>query len=437
MATIYHRYERGDSTFICPQKKEITQESTARVARRLSGSFERYAIRERRRSSAISERNSIADSIHSLKSGKLPTNAQLIRITNGLLYSSTIEYNKKFMSVDGQILLQDFQKLVIALQDALKNKNSDELFQSMIYHVRQSELSTNSVKPENTDQIKSELKSGARAVYKISKLLLFNSKFRALLMDMLSIAQQTLGAQVGIGDDSTTKTTTSDHIMDKNSYQAPQSNQTEKNTLIGHNAGNPSVILAPHTDIISGAGSSSSIPVHEQIKLNTAHDTSVLGEPSARDAGGVDASTNTDPLSISTKNSEINNSSAEQNAGMSTKEIVARLKEIFTTMQQNPQYQRAISTIFSLFKMWSQRVTDTTNERRGSMGDDNYATTAAKEAKTIIEDWAQGKSLDPIIGKAYELSYQIKQDPELSQLYEKVCGRLESDGIKNVVLTII
>lgn len=324
------------------------------------------------------------------------------------------------MSVDGQILLQDFQKLVIALQDALKNKNSDELFQSMIYHVRQSELSTNSVKPENTDQIKSELKSGARAVYKISKLLLFNSKFRALLMDMLSIAQQTLGAQVGVRDDSTTKTTTSDRIMDKNSHQVPQSNKAEKNTSIGNNAGNSSVILAPHTDIISGAGSGSSVPVHEQIKLNTAHDTSVLGEPSARDVGGVDASTNTDPISISTKNSEINNSSAEQNAGMSTKEIVARLKEIFTTMQQNPQYQRAISTIFSLFKMWSQRVTDTTNERRGSMGDDNYATTAAKEAKTIIEDWAQGKSLDPIIGKAYDLSYQIKQDPELSHLYEKV-----------------
>ncbi|CAO3614243.1 unnamed protein product [Mucor hiemalis] len=409
MATIYHRYERGDSTFNCPQKKEITKESIAPVARRLSDSFERYALNERRRSSVISEKNSIVDNIHSLKTGKLPTNTQLIKIINGLLYSPTIEFNKKFMSVDGQILLQDFQKLVVALQNALQTKNRDELFQSMIYHVRQSELSLGDIKPNNTDQLKTEVKSGARAAYKISKLLLFNSKFRALLMDMLSIAQQTLETQKELTENETSDNATAFNENKASHYDISHSNLTEGNIKYDVD---PSISLAPLND----TGSRSSSSVHKKVQVHATDNPSSLDYPSSRTVGGVDASTNTDPLP---KSSDFNHST-EQDKGTSSKEIVARLKEVFTTMQQNPQYQKAISTLFSLFKMWSQRVTDTSGERRGSMGDDNYASTAAKEAKTIIEDWAQGKSLDPIIERAYDLSFKIKQDPELAQLYEKV-----------------
>ncbi|KAL0575373.1 hypothetical protein ABG067_009039, partial [Albugo candida] len=77
---------------------------------------------------------------------------------NRLVYSSVFENNKKLLSIDGQLLLQDFQKLLMALQHALQAKNRDELFQSMIYHVRKSEASPN-ISSSTSNQAKKDIKN--------------------------------------------------------------------------------------------------------------------------------------------------------------------------------------------------------------------------------------------------------------------------------------
>lgn len=202
MATIYHHYNPGDSTFECPQNREIADDSPQlkNTVRRLSEQSERRLSEQRRRSSVVIEKTSLLDGIYSMRKGKLPTNEQLNRVMNRLLNSKTIENNKGSLSSDGQLLLKDFQELLAAFQLALQTKNRDELFQSLIYHVRKSEIALDkTAAAADEEQLQSDMKTGAKSILDISKLFLFNSQFRNLLEQILTIAQQTMGGALQQG----------------------------------------------------------------------------------------------------------------------------------------------------------------------------------------------------------------------------------------------
>jgi hypothetical protein len=379
MATIYTRYPSVQHS-TCPQRKEFSEEQLAPTIRRLSESSERRRSEQRRRSSVISEKTSVMGSIQSIQAGKLPTNDHLNSIINHLISSEVIEHNKRHMSPDGQLLLNDFQGLLVALQHALHTKNPDELFQSMIYHVRKAELSVNS-NGSDAEQMKGEIKTGAKAILKISKLLLFNSKFRSLLNDILSVAQVTLGVAIEV----------SGKIISDNAAEVSTlANQQEINgSVTSFNTADEQLVPATAT-------------VHQNIQLQE--------QPS--------------PMMQQQQQSQQDQIISTNNA-MSSSEIVSRLKEIFSTVQKQPDYQKAISTIFNLFSIWGNRlsattVTTNTSSPDSSSSDNNFMVTAALEAKAILEDWVQGRSLDPIIQKSNDLSMKVKNDPELSSLYQKV-----------------
>lgn len=111
---------------------------------------------------------------------------------------------------------------------------------------------------------------------------------------------------------------------------------------------------------------------------------------------------------------------------ISASEIISKLKEILTTVQKNPEYQEAMSTLMSLFGTWGNRLKTGQMDRRRSSAvpvpeqNEYYRNTAAYEAKTIIEDWAQGKSLDPILQQFTEVSSKLQQDENLKKLMHKV-----------------
>lgn len=190
-------YPNGGTTYV-PQRK-LSSDTTTRRASLSEMMNERSNMDERRRSEAISEKAATLGGIQSLRQGKLPSNDQLDKVMSRMMQSRAIENNKRYMSSDGQLLLQDFKELLQVFQGALKTKNRDELFQSMIYHVKRSEEAyerdhtTSGITTGNNQNVKEEAKSGAGAILKIAKLFLFNTQFRGLLEQILTIAQQTLG----------------------------------------------------------------------------------------------------------------------------------------------------------------------------------------------------------------------------------------------------
>lgn len=149
-------------------------------------------LADRKKSHQINEKASVFGGVQSLRQGKLPTNAQLDRVIDRLVDSRSISSNQSYMSSDGQLLLKDFKELLLVFQRALKTKNRDELFQSMIYHVKRSEEAAQR-DHGNQQQLAKDAQTGAGAILKIAKLFLFNSQFRGLLEQILTIAQQSMG----------------------------------------------------------------------------------------------------------------------------------------------------------------------------------------------------------------------------------------------------
>ena len=116
----------------------------------------------------------------------------------------------------------------------------------------------------------------------------------------------------------------------------------------------------------------------------------------------------------------------DEQDSISANEIINKLKEILITVQKNPEYQEAMSTLMSLFSTWGNRLKTGQMDRRRSSAvpvpeqKEYYKSTAAHEAKTIIEDWAQGRSLDPVLRQFSEVSNKLKQDDTLKNLMKKV-----------------
>lgn len=107
-------------------------------------------------------------------------------------------------------------------------------------------------------------------------------------------------------------------------------------------------------------------------------------------------------------------------------EIIRRLKFVLADVQRHSDYQEAIDTIISLFKTWSGRLSvakeagDKSTEAAAQQRRESNVVQAEQEIKTILEDWAQGKSLDPLIDSVKRIMQDVRDDPELRQCYDEV-----------------
>jgi hypothetical protein len=132
MATIL--FTLNSNYYNCPQRVPLTEDNVQPTFRRLSEQSERRRSEQRRKSEASIERASMAERLSSVRQGRFPSNQQINASISKFLNSRVIQSQP--MSEDGQLVLKDIQALLIALQRALFLKNSDELFQSMIYHTK-------------------------------------------------------------------------------------------------------------------------------------------------------------------------------------------------------------------------------------------------------------------------------------------------------------
>lgn len=145
---------------------------------------------------AAEEKTQVFSILKAIQDGRMPHNDQLHDLLTKLLDNRIISSRAHLMSQDGQILLNDFRALIKTIQKALHEKNKDELFQSLVYHLHciESPLSKDQVSGTvegKTDQrqMQQEGKQGANAISDIGKLILFNDEFRSVLGELVDIFQ--------------------------------------------------------------------------------------------------------------------------------------------------------------------------------------------------------------------------------------------------------
>jgi hypothetical protein len=132
MATIF--LTTNSNYYDCPQRVPLTEDHIQPTVRRLSEQHERHRSEEHLKSLAFEEKAAVTEMLSLLRQGRLPNNQQISTIISNILSSRVIESQP--VSKDGQLILKEIQDLLIIIQKALILKNSDELFQSMMYHIK-------------------------------------------------------------------------------------------------------------------------------------------------------------------------------------------------------------------------------------------------------------------------------------------------------------
>lgn len=116
-----------------PQQQAVASTATAPPKESTMGPTSRTDQQR----AAQEQKLEMIEAFEALRNGQLPTNDKLCEFLERLLHVSAIENRRQQMSPDGQQLLVDLQDFIRTLQNAIKTKNSDQLFQSLYYHVHQ------------------------------------------------------------------------------------------------------------------------------------------------------------------------------------------------------------------------------------------------------------------------------------------------------------
>ncbi|KAL0146113.1 hypothetical protein V8B55DRAFT_1443688 [Mucor lusitanicus] len=107
-------------------------------------------------------------------------------------------------------------------------------------------------------------------------------------------------------------------------------------------------------------------------------------------------------------------------------ELLRRLQNALAEVQQHPEYQDAISTLIRLIQVWSSRLTKVSsgvmnkakeNDKPEQM---SYREQSEKELKAIIECWAQGASIDPLLHGVQDVMRDMQNDEHLREYYHTV-----------------
>ncbi|KAF8943954.1 hypothetical protein BGZ47_004848 [Haplosporangium gracile] len=375
--------------------------------------------------------------LQALVQGRLPTNDQLDNFLAMAQSSTALESRQHMLSADGQSLYKDFQELVRTTRGIVYEKNEQELFQNFIYHCTQASDSVgaqNVSAPDmsvgvSSQKAKKEGKETLDSMVAVAKLVTTNADFRTILQELFTLAKEVFseGSQKAAQSATTAseKFSTKTNEISANATDATQTGGSklqegiQKATnmvqgIVGNAQEDPINTARETRDDIANQSSASkeyaqkrSADMKKQLAQQT-EDFKVRAQSQAtqaRDDAKVYANSKMPPER--------------------RRALIERLKAIVGQIQADPQYQNAINSIMNLVGTWRQRsqqpAGNITTEASKVIQDPNVEA-AILEFKVILQRWAQGYGLDPIIGYVQNMWRKTMVDPELNQYLNNLSG---------------
>jgi len=116
-------------------------------------------------------------------------------------------------------------------------------------------------------------------------------------------------------------------------------------------------------------------------------------------------------------------------------EVIRRVREVTRTLQSKPEFRRAFEDVLSLLRDVGTKVAVATDSAVQTIADaptdprdapvSKESQLASLNAKKLIENFASGKSLDPLINSIKDFADQARSDDELQILWSDVAAFLE------------
>ncbi|KAK3818193.1 MAG: hypothetical protein JOS17DRAFT_676171, partial [Linnemannia elongata] len=368
--------------------------------------------------------------LQALAKGRLPTNDQIDNFLAMAQSSTALESRAHMLSADGQSLYKDFQELVRTARGIVYEKNEQELFQNFIYHCTQVSDSVGAQNVQAPDmnvgvssrKAKKEGRETLDSMVDVAKLVTTNSDFRTILQELFQLAQEIFSEGAGKvaqnASMASEKLSAKANVVSANATDAVQTGGSELQggiqqandrvqNFLGSAQEDPiNTALDTREDIADQSNASKDYAQKRaaEMKMHLAQQT---GEFKARaQAQATQAQEDAKVYANSKMPPERRQA------------LIERLKAIVGQIQADPQYQNAISSIMSLVGTWRQRAqkpADNITTEASKVIQDPNVEAAILEFQVILQRWAQGYSLDPIIAHIQNLWTKTMADPELKQ----------------------
>ncbi|KAF8940332.1 hypothetical protein EDD21DRAFT_103418 [Dissophora ornata] len=375
--------------------------------------------------------------LQALMKGRLPTNEQIDHFLAMAQSSPAFEARAHMLSADGQELYKNFQNLMRTTRGIVYEKNEQELFQNFIFHCTQA---SNTVAAQNFQALdmdvgvssrkaKKEGKETLDSMVAVAKLVTTNADFRTILNELFQLAKEVFSEGASkVGESALAvggKLTTAAADLSQSAVSATQS---------GGSALQEGIQKA--TSMIQNiAGQAQEDPIA------TAQDTRDKLMQSSNSTMDAARERTADMKQRLTKQTENLKSQAQKQAGKAQENainyantkmppemrnaLIERLKVIIGQIQAEPKYQHAIDSIMNLIGTWRMRAQgpagNIANEANKIVGDPDVES-AIVEFKVILQRWAQGYGLDPMIALIQSMWNKTKLDPELNEYFDMVSG---------------
>ncbi|KAG9062309.1 hypothetical protein KI688_005223 [Linnemannia hyalina] len=368
--------------------------------------------------------------LQALVKGRLPTNDQIDNFLAMAQSSTSLESRAHMLSADGQSLYKDFQELMRTTRGIVYEKNEQELFQNFIYHCTQVSDSVGAQNVQAPDmsvgvssrKAKKEGKETLDSMVAVAKLVTTNADFRNILQELFVLAKEIFSdsaeklAQTAsmAGDKLSAKT----NVISANAAEAARTGESKLQDRI----------QMANDNVQNVIGSAQEDPI------NTASETfeNITDQSnSSKDYAQMRATEMKKHLAQQTNefkaSAQAHATQAQEDARVYANSklpaerrryLIERLKVIVGQIQADPQYQSTIDSIMNLFGTWRQRAQkpagNITTEATKVIQDPNMEA-AILEFKVILQRWAQGYGLDPIISHIQNMWAMTRADPELNQ----------------------
>lgn len=289
----------------------------------------------------------------------------------------------------------------------------------------------------------------SQALYNIGKLILLNNEFRTLLGELLDIGQNIFSSLTDQAGEDLKKT--GDAMKDKMNLNESGKEKVDDIAFGDQSVHEPHLIDENATDPTHAGLLDTGDSVHPDIlPTNPTH----LDRMSQQNnlSGANSSQFQPTPLLLDRPNKMDQYKNAMHNQGQEHKETIMkhvenrkqkvnqttqenfdeeqqtdlldRLQNAIGQVQRHPKYQEAIETLIGLVKTWSNRLDHARGkvkehiQSQDSTEQASYRDQAEMELKTLIEGWAQGRSIDPILESVQTVMNDAKNDPTLRQYYD-------------------
>ncbi|KAF8263795.1 hypothetical protein EI94DRAFT_1772841 [Lactarius quietus] len=387
--------------------------------------------------------------IEAFRQGRYPSNQQIDAAFKYVLDHSLVDKDK--LSSDGQKLVQDTRDIIETARLMVQEKNADEIFQNFMWNTNYEDFSSakkdpSEVLPADKSKVKDDAREAARHLRTLANLIATNREARKILSDFSVLGRDILASAASHVADSVRPA--HEALSDVDRPGPSNQFETAEGKTVGPDETPVAEIPVPSTNGAVRYQPHTGVEIeHEGRALDAsqaADETRSRTQEVAGQAAEPKTGTDAQKSGLKSRFQRLKNGLSDrvpQEHKETTREklehgrkvlaedyfpedrrdqFIYRGKKVILECQKHHDYQESIRWLLATIEDYASHGKHIARETGVTVADDNVLHKATSQIRTLLERFANGKSMDVIIDAINTLIDDARTDEEFRRWFQSV-----------------